>query len=134
MIIDAKEHCRNLYYQKFLSGVKSVRIEDLTEESFTDEEVLCCRTFVLGFSLVHKRWGAFFVQNLRDIDFESSAFDSLVIPPDQKSLIRSLVNDHQNKRIGFDDLIKGKGKGLIFLLHGPPGVGKTLTAGKWPTT
>ncbi|KAF7519891.1 hypothetical protein G7054_g12948 [Neopestalotiopsis clavispora] len=28
----------------------------------------------------------------------------------------------------FDDLIEGKGKGLIVLLHGPPGVGKTFTA------
>lgn len=28
----------------------------------------------------------------------------------------------------FADLISGKGGGLIFLLHGPPGVGKTLTA------
>ncbi|KAI8305743.1 ATPase [Colletotrichum sp. SAR11_59] len=26
------------------------------------------------------------------------------------------------------DIIKGKGKGLVILLHGPPGVGKTLTA------
>jgi DNA polymerase III delta prime subunit len=28
-----------------------------------------------------------------------------------------------------DDIISGKGKGLIFLLTGPPGLGKTLTAG-----
>ncbi|OCK72941.1 P-loop containing nucleoside triphosphate hydrolase protein [Lepidopterella palustris CBS 459.81] len=28
----------------------------------------------------------------------------------------------------FDDVIAGKGQGLIFLLYGPPGVGKTLTA------
>ncbi|KAK4201840.1 hypothetical protein QBC40DRAFT_323006 [Triangularia verruculosa] len=28
----------------------------------------------------------------------------------------------------FDDFIAGKGKGLIFLLHGKPGLGKTLTA------
>lgn len=27
------------------------------------------------------------------------------------------------------DFVKGKGKGLIFLLHGKPGVGKTYTAG-----
>jgi hypothetical protein len=27
------------------------------------------------------------------------------------------------------DFIKGKGHGLIFLLHGRPGVGKTCTAG-----
>lgn len=30
----------------------------------------------------------------------------------------------------YDGLVKGKGKGLTFLLHGPPGVGKTFTAGK----
>jgi len=30
--------------------------------------------------------------------------------------------------VDFDDLIKGKGKGMVFLLHGPPGVGKTFTA------
>lgn len=27
------------------------------------------------------------------------------------------------------DFVKGKGTGLIFLLHGGPGVGKTCTAG-----
>jgi hypothetical protein len=37
------------------------------------------------------------------------------------------------------DFVKGKGSGLIFLLHGKPGVGKTCTAGtsllpkvQWP--
>jgi SpoVK/Ycf46/Vps4 family AAA+-type ATPase len=29
-----------------------------------------------------------------------------------------------------EDLIAGKGNGLIMLLHGGPGTGKTLTAGK----
>ena len=28
------------------------------------------------------------------------------------------------------DFVKGKGEGLIFLLHGKPGVGKTYTAGE----
>jgi SpoVK/Ycf46/Vps4 family AAA+-type ATPase len=28
----------------------------------------------------------------------------------------------------FDDIIEGKGRGIIMLLSGPPGVGKTLTA------
>jgi hypothetical protein len=30
------------------------------------------------------------------------------------------------------DLIRGKGDGLIMLLHGGPGTGKTLTAGMTP--
>ena len=28
------------------------------------------------------------------------------------------------------DAIRGKGEGQVILLHGPPGVGKTLTAGQ----
>lgn len=28
----------------------------------------------------------------------------------------------------FDDVVAGKGRGIILLLCGPPGVGKTLTA------
>ncbi len=32
--------------------------------------------------------------------------------------------EHQN---GFDDVIHGKGQGMILLLSGSPGVGKTLT-------
>ncbi|EXX78206.1 hypothetical protein RirG_017110 [Rhizophagus irregularis DAOM 197198w] len=44
--------------------------------------------------------------------------------PIKKELISSLVT---SKHEGVD-LISGKGGGCIFLLHGPPGVGKTLTA------
>lgn len=36
-----------------------------------------------------------------------------------------------NFRRKRDDLIAGKGSGLIMLLHGGPGTGKTLTAGKF---
>jgi SpoVK/Ycf46/Vps4 family AAA+-type ATPase len=48
-----------------------------------------------------------------------------VLAPEKKELIRSLVVDSSS---GFQDIISGKGGGCIFLLHGEPGVGKTLTA------
>jgi SpoVK/Ycf46/Vps4 family AAA+-type ATPase len=60
---------------------------------------------------------------------------------DKKNLLLALVDNHPSGRRQLVedggrprdaapqmDLIKGKGKGLIILLHGPPGVGKTLTA------
>lgn len=103
----------------------------MNEDTFTDEEILLCNCRVQGFSLVLKRWGIFFVRHIQEVEYNDTAFDSLVIPPVQKEFILSLVNDHRNKHSIFDDLIKGKGKGIIFLLHGPPGVGKTLTAGKY---
>ena len=53
-----------------------------------------------------------------------------MLPSESKDLVRALVASHtaRKERDDFDDIVKGKGKGLIFVLHGPPGVGKTLTA------
>jgi len=70
-----------------------------------------------------------------------------VLPPAQKELVQALVAEHtSNSRQKtmpsspnvmdtdsqppkkFDDIIKSKGLGLILVLYGPPGVGKTLTA------
>src|SRR5690242_3786747 len=40
----------------------------------------------------------------------------------------SFVESQVENKNAFDDVISGKGKGIIMLLSGPPGVGKTLTA------
>ena len=52
-------------------------------------------------------------------------FEQLVLPGSRKRLIKALVR-HSNST--FTDLVAGKGEGSVFLLYGPPGVGKTLTA------
>lgn len=46
-------------------------------------------------------------------------------------LLKSLVDAHHmetDNKAGFDDFVKGKGRGLIINLFGPPGVGKTFSA------
>lgn len=53
-----------------------------------------------------------------------------------KALIKSFIRvdrhgDEIKKPQWAADFIRGKGSGLIFLLHGPPGVGKTCTAGEF---
>ena len=49
-------------------------------------------------------------------------------------MIRSLVevrsDSSKNAKISLD-WTPGKSKGLVFLLHGDPGLGKTLTAETW---
>jgi len=72
----------------------------------------------------------FEIDGVKEVDFNEKAFESLVLPEEQKTTILSLVRAHTHD-FDFDDIIKGKGKGLIFLLHGEPGVGKTLTAGMY---
>lgn len=68
------------------------------------------------------------MDRLDDIVWSDEAFRSLVLGPKQKTLIHSLVKRHSSRAALFDDVIKGKGKGLIGLFSGNPGCGKTLTA------
>ena len=94
----------------------------------TDDHHLLCSPTLLGFALSEKKWCQFFVDMVSAPRFSDRVFDQLVLPERQKSLMRVLVEEHTKEANDFDDFIKGKGRGLIALLHGPPGVGKTLTA------
>ena len=52
----------------------------------------------------------------------------MVLGSKQKDLIHALVKQHSRRAETFDDIVAGKGKGLIGLFCGGPGCGKTLTA------
>jgi len=97
-----------------------------------DEDLYRTWPTVAGFSFSAKTWGEIVIQNLSEIEFDDDAYDRLVLQPEKKSLIQALVEDNKAfqevDKIGFTDIITGKGGGVIFLLHGSPGVGKTLTA------
>ncbi len=71
--------------------------------------------------------GGFPVSRLQKVVWSDDPFQSLVIGTKQKTLIHSLVKQH-SQNTGYDDVIQGKGLGLIGLLSGNPGCGKTLTA------
>lgn len=45
-----------------------------------------------------------------------------------EAIARSYARSKETTRQLDADIIKGKGEGKIFLLHGPPGTGKTLSA------
>ncbi len=90
--------------------------------------LMLCRSRIRGYSLKLKKWLEFFVPIVEDIKWSSGAFDNLVLPEDQKELVLSFAESQVLNRQSFDDVISGKGKGIIMLLAGPPGVGKTLTA------
>lgn len=68
------------------------------------------------------------MSRLKEVIWSDEPFRSLVIGAKQKTLIHSLVKQHDAHGSGYDDVIQGKGRGLIGLLSGRPGCGKTLTA------
>ena len=100
----------------------------LDRTQLTDDQHLICAPFVGGFGFGDKKWGGFPVSRLQEVVWTDEPFHSLVIGAKQKTLIHSLVKQHSSKSTGYDDVIQGKGLGLIGLLSGRPGCGKTLTA------
>jgi ATP-dependent Lon protease len=60
--------------------------------------------------------------------WNANAFSKLVMDTKKRNLIHSLVKLHKNGPESFDDVVASKGRGLVSLLSGSPGVGKTLTA------
>ncbi|KAJ5790220.1 uncharacterized protein N7518_007231 [Penicillium psychrosexuale] len=111
---------------------KMDRIEgatDTKEREFTEEELLIASPVVLGFAFSEKLWLEFTISGISDIEWDKEAFGSLVLPSNQKSIVKALVESHAfHAAQNIDDVIQGKGKGLVAVLHGPPGTGKTLTA------
>lgn len=94
-----------------------------------DDDLVIFQHQLPGFSLAKKKWALFDVSKLNPVKYNKDAFASLVLPSDMKKTLFSLVRLQKEDSSQFDDLVIGKGKGLIILLHGPPGVGKTFTAG-----
>jgi predicted ATPase with chaperone activity len=68
------------------------------------------------------------VDSIGPIEWNKKAFDRLVLDKGNKEMIYALVDIHTSQNAKMDDIISGKGNGLILLLHGSPGTGKTLTA------
>jgi len=90
-----------------------------------DEELWTTWPTVKGFSFKAKRWGELVVDSLTPLHYRTDAINSLVMQPERKEMVLALV---EHAHSSFQDIVDEKGGGCVFLLHGPPGVGKTLTA------
>jgi DNA polymerase III delta prime subunit len=79
------------------------------------------------------------VDSLSEPTFETGMIENLVMNTKHVNVLKALAKsfvrlnqfgERSNQEPWSADFVKGKGSGLIFLLHGKPGVGKTLTAGE----
>lgn len=65
---------------------------------------------------------------MSDVVWNKQAFRRLVLEEKTKDVLRALIDVRMSDSKKLDDLVIGKGNGLIMLLHGSPGTGKSLTA------
>ncbi|KAL4898155.1 P-loop containing nucleoside triphosphate hydrolase protein [Aspergillus ambiguus] len=115
---------------------ESVYIEDIDDEpvkdelmngTLTEDHLMICTNTIPFFSLRDHKFHYGDIERLHDIEFNEEIFSQLALPANTKHILREVIKSHVNG-LAFDDFTKGKGKGLVLLLHGPPGVGKTMTA------
>ena len=104
---------------------------------------MICQPRLRAYALAKKTWVQLDVNSVQTVQEGKveNALDHLCLADDEdthstKRMIRSLVLAHtlrgEEKRREtpdqLQDFVEGKGRGLVILLHGTSGVGKTLTA------
>ncbi|KAL8834560.1 MAG: hypothetical protein Q9170_003688 [Blastenia crenularia] len=91
------------------------------EQAWEESQFLICPPRVLGFHFQSKQWVELDVSKVRDIAQlrDPSAFQRLELPAPQKTLLQNLVSCHavKDEDRSMRDLVKGKGNGLVVLLH-----------------
>ncbi len=133
-----RRYRRDTSFKQFQKEDTSVR------DVLTPEQILTCRHLVRGFSLKLKAWRKsistcasptltfalvdFQIEGVEEVVWNETAFERLILPGDVKNLLLAFAKGQRDSDEDFDDIIEGKGKGMIIQLNGPPGVGKTLTA------
>jgi hypothetical protein len=151
IIVDPKRYAdRHMSYARH--NQEPFRDDALLEVENEDNPLLLCPAKILVHSLNDNEW--YYVatdpKRLLEAEWKPNAWSGLIKDRDVSPLmdrLRDLASAHQKRRDKARDLptepanedgdnydsrridnFKGKGKGLTFLLHGPPGVGKTMLA------
>ncbi|KAK7984336.1 hypothetical protein PG989_011738 [Apiospora arundinis] len=107
------------------------------EDQLTAHQYMLCPFEIFVFVFKTRTWEKVHIQNLRDPEFDETMVNNLIIDEGKKRTLtslaksfarRTIANEEMEKPMWSADFVAGKGAGVTFLLHGKPGVGKTLTA------
>ncbi|KAG8530800.1 uncharacterized protein KY384_004157 [Bacidia gigantensis] len=102
--------------------------DQILTRDLTEDQLLVCAYWINGFSFTAKVWGQFALIGCTEVVWNEGAFQKIVIREERRRIIHGLVKAHRQDETAFDDIVQNKGRGLVGLLTGNPGVGKTLTA------
>ena len=73
------------------------------------DDLMFMSPLVQGYALKNKLWVAFYVEDIRPMEWNEQAYDHLVYDPQQKDLVLSFVESHGQAKPQVEDVIMGKG-------------------------
>lgn len=95
--------------------------DDIEVEVFAEEDYLICPMVMTVFNLDDNEWYLVNIVNLSPRLWRPEAIDRLVFDITKKTVIKHLAGSNSSRRDRYSrDVIEGKGKGTVLLLHGPP--------------
>ncbi|KAF4970301.1 hypothetical protein FSARC_2621 [Fusarium sarcochroum] len=141
--VEARQRRDNLAVDAFLRArVKGSRTFETNPKALElrNEDLVLLPKRMFAYALRERRFLPIDLNLLKPVRREPGVFENLRIQRDYKDVVRGLVMSHFQRKVlerkyadaategPGQDLIQGKGRGLVVLLHGVPGVGKTATA------
>lgn len=128
-------------YSQYINNDPYLRKSTWPRQAPSDDDLVLLPLRVFVYSLRKRKFVPVDVRRLRAISVERNAFQHLQLPAGHKHVIDAAVQSHLRRQIierkieengathvKTQDFIPGKGRGLLIMLHGEPGVGKTATA------
>ncbi|KAK8140099.1 hypothetical protein PG984_000165 [Apiospora sp. TS-2023a] len=112
-------------------------LKDIGEHTVVADDDFVIMAFrALGFALRSRKRHQMELAHMSEIPVlgKGEGLDQLVLPSGHVDMVKSMIRQHfRDKKLATAhneklDVVRGKGRGLIILLHGVPGVGKTSTA------
>ncbi|GKZ24015.1 hypothetical protein AbraIFM66951_010513 [Aspergillus brasiliensis] len=121
----------------FLDRQGSATEQQVTrKEVWSDDELIMMPDRACAWDLHRRRWALCDLEHMRPVPTDDG-WKNLKLRPGHKRMLYAQVKRHFADRKSKEDgegqqvdpdVVRGKGEGLIILLHGEPGVGKTSTA------
>ncbi|PGH23026.1 hypothetical protein AJ80_02941 [Polytolypa hystricis UAMH7299] len=111
--------------------------KEKTTLELRDEDLILLPKRLFGYVLRDREFVTLDIRSLHAIQPQQDVFSRLKILREYRDILKSLVASHfvgkdLEKKMATQgltqDVIQGKGRALVILLHGVPGVGKTATA------
>ncbi|KAI1297570.1 hypothetical protein F5Y03DRAFT_278096 [Xylaria venustula] len=141
--VEIRQRRENIAVDTFLKQrLKGARRYEAQSQTFElrDEDLVLLPKRMFAYALRERRFIPVNANFIKPVRRQTGVFENLKILKDYKDIVRGLVASHFQRK-SFErryidmsaegpsqDLIQNKGRGLVVLLHGVPGVGKTATA------